>query len=197
MYVLSRPRGRVAGYVDRGLGEGRQSDAKARGEAKSVRPKLDFSGCSACRHISQAPKNTPPVRAGRMARGLLGGCDARLFGCWHVRLAESSCRRAPKVPSAPCQPQDHIAVTLAGSAWPIWTGRPTPSPCVCSTQTGTRFNRRSRATRGINGLLSGRRSRGSPLGARGIGFVAVGLDGPLKVSRHSLQACRHWAVGAE
>jgi hypothetical protein len=42
MYVLSRPRSRVAGYVDRDLGEGRQSDAKARGEAKSVRPKLDF-----------------------------------------------------------------------------------------------------------------------------------------------------------
>jgi hypothetical protein len=31
----------------------------------------------------------------------------------------------------------------------------------------------------------------------GIGFVAASLGSPLKVSRHSLQACRHWAVGAE
>jgi len=72
MYVLSRPRGRVAGYVDRGLGEGRQSDAKARGEAKSVRPKLDFRDVAPVGTFHKRPKNTPPVRAGRMARGLLG-----------------------------------------------------------------------------------------------------------------------------
>jgi hypothetical protein len=69
MYVLSRPRSRVAGYVDRDLGEGRQSDAKARGEAKSVRPKLDFWDVARVGAFHKRSKNTPPVRRGEGARG--------------------------------------------------------------------------------------------------------------------------------